>query len=247
MPVLFIFIGPERELVRLCISLNHDVFGFAFLLGIQCGDCKPAESQFGLNTKKAFGPFDECSIQWHVYITAFDQLNDIIFLPFVLEFQCVLKIKGGLGIIVDLEFDLVANLGDHIHLNLFIKVKIGLPSLSRIQHGVIPSIRNDTEVDLGGSLGADVNGIVPEDCLKEFSGNMNLGNRSLCIIYPGCCSSFLPVTLQNVLHILVLVLAERHGCGNPVCLVPDFIEIVILVGRRVVFYDSLDVWRVFKI
>ena len=140
MTVLFILIGPQPEFLGLGISLHNDALGLTLLLRIQSGYSEAAKPELGLDTEQALRTPDQGGVQRQVHITTLDELDYIVFLSLILKLQCIFKVKGCLGVIVDLELDLIADLGDDIHLYLFFKIKISLPSLTGIQHGVIPAV-----------------------------------------------------------------------------------------------------------
>ena len=245
--VLFVFIRADIEFGLLGITLHRDVFGFAFLLRIEGGDRHPPETEFGLDTEKALCSADQVGVQRHVHIACLDELDDVILLPFIFQFQLVLKFEGGFRVVIDFEFNFIADFGDDIHLDLFVEIEVGLPALAGVKHGVVAAVGDDPEVDFCRALGPDIDGVVTKNGFKDLSGDYNLGYDPFGVVNTGCFRPFLPVFGDHGLHVHLLELLEGEGGGNAVTGFPDLIDIIILAGRRIVLNDGFKIGGIFQV
>ena len=124
--VLFVVQTAQLELVGLCAALHGDVLRLALLIGDDGRDGSLAELQFALDTKQLLCTRDEGAVERETDVTSLEQLDDLVFLAFVFQVEFVLVVEGGLGVLVDVEVDLVTDFGHHVELHVGVEVKVGV-------------------------------------------------------------------------------------------------------------------------
>ena len=122
--VFFVVEAAEFEFVGLCAALHGDVLRFTFLIRNDAGNGGVTEFQFRLDTEKLLRTSNQGAVQRETHITGFKQLYDFVFLAFVFQVELVLEIEGGLGVLVDVEIDLIADFRHHVQLNLLVEIKV---------------------------------------------------------------------------------------------------------------------------
>ncbi len=174
--VFFVVEGPYAELAGLGAALHGDGRGFAFLLGEYPGYRGPAELHLGFQSEKALASGNQGAVERKGNIPRFNQFDDLVFLAFVLEFQFVFKIKGSFCIVIGIEFNFIADLGHHAHLDALLEVEVGGAALADVERGIVAAVGEDAKGNFGASLRTDVNGVSSENPVEHLTANMYLGD-----------------------------------------------------------------------
>ena len=215
--VLLVVGGINVEGGGLCASLRRHALGGGFLLREHCLQLQFAKLQVGAHTKERTGTLDERGVGGKGHIARLYQLNDFVFLSLIAQFDVLgVKVKGGIGVVVQVQVHLVAHLAIEVQVYLFVKVKrLGLP-VSDGQRGVVDAFQVGTHLEFCRSLCLDAHAAGTKYLLGWSKVELHVAERELllaltgsvlCIFFPEECLC-LPVLRPP--HILLG--AHQHRC-----------------------------------
>ena len=106
-------------------------------------------------------------------------------------------IESGLGVLVDVEVDFVADLGYHVELDILVEDEVVVALTAFGHRGVVAEAVLEAEGEVNRALGTDVDGIAAEDGFKGLAADIDgrddgvaVGGRT-CVL----ATAFLPVFL----------------------------------------------------
>ena len=123
-PVLVVTVNVYLILRHLCAAFAAHTLALRVLLRHQCLHFQLAELQSYLHAEQRLRAADKTAVQIHRNVTAFYRLDNIVLLAFVRKFQVLLvKTERRLGVVVQVEVQLVAYLAVDRRLDLLVKVE----------------------------------------------------------------------------------------------------------------------------
>ena len=176
--VLFVLVGLEIEFVGLGTAGHRNGFCFRLLLGSDGGHHQFTELELRLHAEQALTTGNQRAVQRQRNITELNQLQDVILLALEFQLHLVFKIEHGLCVVIEVEFDLVADFGKGVQLDILVKIELGdFPLLDR-QRRVVVTVVQHTENQFHIAGRADIDGIAAEDALEDVAADMDLGYQS---------------------------------------------------------------------
>ena len=114
---------------------------------------------------------DERAVEREADVTGFQQLDDLVFLALVFQGEFVLVVERRLCVLVDVEVDLVADLGQHIELDVLVEdeVVMAFAAFGHRRVGAVGVLEAEGEVD--GALRTDIDGVATEDGLEGLAAD----------------------------------------------------------------------------
>ena len=67
---------------------------------------------------------DEGAVKRKTDVTGFQELDDLVFFALVFQGELVLVVEGRLGVLVDIEVNLVSDFGHHVELDVLLEDKV---------------------------------------------------------------------------------------------------------------------------
>ena len=105
-------------------------------------------------------------------------MQDVILFPFKFEFHLLLKIKHSLGVVVEVELNLITDFREGVQLDVLIEIELGNPALFDGECIVIGTVVQHTKNQLDIAGGTDVDGVATEDGLENVAAHVELRNQS---------------------------------------------------------------------
>ena len=174
--VFFVIQTAELEFIGLRPALHGNVFRFAFLLRKDGSYGSATELKLGFDPFQSLTSSDKGSVEGHIHVTGFDELNNFIFFSFVFEGQFVFKLKSSFGVVIGFELNFIANFGNHVHLNLLVEVEVGGSALPHIKLRVFAQHATYAKGHLCRALRSDVNGVAAKNLVENLSADINFGD-----------------------------------------------------------------------
>ena len=247
--VFLVVEAAQLEVVGLCAALHGDVLRLALLVRHNRRNGGLAKLQLALHTKQLLGAGDKGAVERETDVTSLKELDDFVFLALVFQVELVLVVEGRLGVLVDVEVDLVADFGNHVHLDIHIHDEIVVAFPLFAARGVVAVGVLEAESQVDGALWTDVDGIAAEDGLEALAADEH-GRDDRVAIGGGAgilASAFLPVFLY-ALAVLVLKIFVLGQCGGRVVIeIADAPFESVLARQRVVDDFGLVVRRVVEV
>src|SRR5690554_1764521 len=182
MSVAVVLVGCHFKILGLGAALDVHDGGLSFLLRKDGLHVELAELHFGLYSKKTLASCNEGSGQGEADVSGFNIFDDVVFLAGVFQTDLVFKIEGGFGIVVDAQFQAVANGTLDVHLNALVKIEGGGLAHALLQGGVVDFGGADTQTEFGDALGSNVDDVAAEYGFKGFSAYP----KATELVVPGC-------------------------------------------------------------
>ena len=249
MTVFLVFQAAELKLVGLCAALNGDVLRLALLVGDDGRHGGLAELQFRLHTEQLLCTCDKRAVEREADVTGFQQLDDFVFLALVFQVELVLVVESRLGVLVNVEVDLVADLGNHVELQIGVEHKVVVAFAALGHRGIVAEAVLEAEGEVDGALGTDVDGVAAEDGLKGLAANVErrddgtaVGGRT-CVL----ATAFLPVLLYAFFVLILKIFALRKSGGGIVVELADAALEGVLSGQRVIDDFGIEVVGVVEV
>ena len=146
-------------------------------------------------------------------IGGLEQLQDIVLLAFVLKLDFVLKVESGLSVPVNVEIEQVTYLSVKADLEVFIKVESSDTAPVGIEHRVITVVIDylECEVCTARRIDADIGD--GQQSVHLLAYLVESGYAAQQPVVRRCIAhrrTFIPVFLHQLVHLIVLILFERH-------------------------------------
>ena len=170
--VFFVVQAAESEFVSLCAPLHGNVLLLTLLIGNDGRNGGVAKFQLALDTEQLLRTRDERAVEGETYVTCLQQLDDFVFLAFVFQGELVLIVEGRLGVLVDVEVDLVADSGHHVELDVLLEDEVVVAFAAFAQRFVVAETVLEAESEVDGALGTDVDGVAAEYGLKGLAAHI---------------------------------------------------------------------------
>ena len=122
-PVRLILIALDVEFGRGSPTLYIDALALRTLLREHGGNHGIPKLELALQTKQALRSRYQTTVQRHVDVPHLQALDDIVFLPFEVQFKFVIKGERSFRIPVDAQLQPVPNFSRDIHLNALAKIE----------------------------------------------------------------------------------------------------------------------------
>ena len=210
------------------------------LLRQDIGHGKPAKLQLRFDTPKALGTGNKRCRQGQAHITRFYFLNDFIFVARVFQLHLVFKIEGSRGVVVEGKLHLLANLSQHIGVDIHIEIETALPALVFGKDGVAYVLKATAKGKVDISLGANVHSGAPKKPVEQLTSGIQAGVGSLSTQKALCCRALYPVVGDGLIHFRFHVLFETEVLWLPVIQTADLFIVNVLAGFRVVLEHRLN-------
>ena len=98
------------------------------------------------DTKEAAGALDKGRVGWERDITGLDEFDDFIFLAVVFQLHVLrIEVKGGIGVVVEVEVHFVADLTVDVEVDLLIEVHCGGLAVANWQRRVVDILECSAE------------------------------------------------------------------------------------------------------
>ena len=154
---------------------------------------------------------DEGAVEREAHIACLQQLDDFVFLAFVFQGEFVLIVEGGLGVLVDVEIDFVADFCNHIELHIRLKDEVVVAFATLAHRRVVVVVVLEAEGHVDGTLRADVDGVAAEDGFEGLAADEHgrddgraIGGRARVL-----AAAFLPIFLNTLTVLIFKIFALR--------------------------------------
>ena len=154
--VVFVLVGAYLEFLCAGSALHLQILCAGLFLTHHGVDGEFSKLQFGVESEELLATFDECCVERERDVGGFEQLNDIVFLTFVFQFDLVLEVEGRLCIPVEVKVDKVAYFGVETDLDVFIKIEGGDAAFGHVERGIFPVVVYHLESKVGATGGGDL-------------------------------------------------------------------------------------------
>ena len=184
---------------------------------------------------------DEGAVEREANVTSLEQLDDFVLFAFVFQLHQVLIIEGGLGILVDVEVDFVADFCDDIELYILVEVEIGGVLLG--DGGIATVVVLDAKGEVNRALGTNVDGVAAKDEVESLSANIQrrddgvavLGGTGVLLL------AGLPVFLYPLAVLVIKIVFLRHCGGDLVLKIAYLVLEGVLTSDGIVYHLVGDV------
>ena len=158
------YIQLERSELHATLA-RHTLRG-RLLLREHCLQLEFSKLHIGSQTEEAAGTLDKRRVAREGNITRLNQLDNFILLAVILQLHVLrIVVEGGIGVVIQVEVHLVANLTVQIQINLLIEVHHRGLSVADRQRRVVDILLVDTKLQFGSTLGLDTDSTGTEDFL----------------------------------------------------------------------------------
>src|SRR5690606_20641154 len=123
--------------LHLCAIFNLHTFHFRTLLRKHRSNTQSAELQLSFKPEQTLCAFNERSSERKGYVSGFNVFDNIIFFALILKFNLVFEIERSLSIVVEVQFQLIANFAHYVHINIHIEIETSLSALTLRKNGII--------------------------------------------------------------------------------------------------------------
>ena len=180
--VFLVFHSRDLVVRRLRAALAADALRGALLLADYGLQLQFAELHIGAQTEEAADAVNQVAVRGHRDITRLHQLDDLVLLAVVFQFQLLgIEIEGGIGVVVDVHVDLVAHLTRHAEVDFLVEVEAeGLPAVGS-QRGVLHVLVGAADLQLCRALGLDLHAARSEDLLGRSQAELDVGEVELAL------------------------------------------------------------------
>ena len=154
MAVFFIVGSIDLEGRELCTALCRHALGCRLLLRGNELELELAKLQVGAQAKERGRALDQRRVAGERHVTGLNELYDLVFLAVILELEVLrVEVEGGVGVVVKVHVDLVANLSVDVEVYLLVKVDIGCLAVSDGQRRVVDVLHRGAKLQFCRSLG----------------------------------------------------------------------------------------------
>ena len=130
----------------------------------------------GSQTEEAAGTLDKRRVAREGNITRLNQFDDFILLAIILQLHVLrIIVEGGIGVVIQVEIHLVANLTVQIQINLLIEVHHRGLSVADRQRRVVDILLVDTKLQFGRTLRLHPDAARTEDFLSRSQVEVHIG------------------------------------------------------------------------
>ena len=219
--------GAELEGVCLAAALARDAGAGTLLLADHCLHLQLAELEVGAQTEEAADAWHQAHIAGERHVASLDEFHNFVFLSVVLQLHVLLvEVKGSLGVIVQVQINLVAHLAVHREIDFLVEVKAERLSAAGGQSWVVHPLHVGTHFQFGTSLSLQLHAARSENLLGRTQVEVHVGEVELVLSFVLECLavSHAVVALHALLEAPCLVFLGRHqyggvkiACGHAQC------------------------------
>ena len=168
------YIQLERSELHATLA-RHTLRG-RLLLREHCLQLEFSKLHIGSQTEEAAGTLDKRRVAREGNITRLNQLDDFILLAVILQLHVLrIVVEGGIGVVIQVEVHLVANLTVQIQINLLIEVHHRGLSVADRQRRVVDILLVDTKLQFGRTLRLHPDAARTEDFLSRSQVEVHIG------------------------------------------------------------------------
>ena len=151
--VLLVVGSINLEGCCLCAAFRGDALRGRLLLRQHRLQLQLAELHVGTDAEKAAGTLHQRVVRGEGDVAGLDELDNLVLLAVVLQLQvlCV-EVEGGVGVVVEVEVHLVADLGIGTEVDFLVEVEARGLTVTDRQRGVVDVLQRSTHLQLGRSL-----------------------------------------------------------------------------------------------
>lgn len=252
--VLLVFVSAEIEFGLLRPARDSDGLRGTLFPGSHRRDKQVTELELRLHTEQTLATRNQGAVQREGDVTEFNQLQNVIFLTVVFEFDLVC-LGGGYGQfisgVVQVELDFVTDFGQQVQLDILVKVKLQILSLFNGNIEIVSLGEFDAQFQPDVSRRSNVYRVTAEDALKNITSDVQLrdqaatgaGFRSA----PDTTALVLPVVVDALLQVVVDVLIDIHVCTRSERGVTGHVLEIVRIGYRVVDDRRSDARRILEV
>lgn len=238
MLVFIVLVPRDFKILKEGTPLEVDPLLLGPRLGSYTGKSKMAKLSFRFDPEEFLSPLDQAGPQRKADITCINFFDDFIFtelITVVIQFHHIVEIKSGLAVVTGIEVEFFTNLALEVHLDVHVKVKIGLPLLPDGQGRVFYILIIGSEREIDVALGFDFNGIASKEAVDQCFLDINfLHGVPAGGLTPGRTSGeFVEIILLKLFVFVPNVFLKGHGTGTDVFGTDPFGEDVP-VGLRII-------------
>ena len=234
----------------LCAALGRYTLRRGFLLRQYRLQFQLTKLHIGTDTEKATGSLHERVVRGETHVTGLHEFDNLVFLALVFQFQVLgIKVKGGIGVVVQVHVYLVTHPTVHVQVDLLVEVEgCGLTVADR-QRGVVDVLHRHSQLQLCRSLCLDAHTARAEYLLGRSQVEVHIGKRELVL-----------ALVLNVLHVLLAeevaqrpflhpltILLGRHQHRGIQVRVADLRADIVHIGRIVILHRLTDILGVSQV
>ena len=214
-PVGFVVVSTDVELLRLGAAFNFDLLALAFLLGENGRVVQTSPLGLQLDTEQTLAPRNQGSREGHGNVPRLEIFQDVILFPLEANVHLVLKIEERFRIVIRSQVNFVANLSTDVELDALVKIKRRDAALAFGNPRVLGVGNVDTKREFRRTLGLYFDFVAAENGFEQFAVHRQLwGERTLRLIVFGL--EVIPIFRQVAGDVVVEVFVERQERRRPV-------------------------------
>ena len=244
MAVLFVVGHIHLEGCGLCAALGGNDLRRRFLLRQYRLESQFTKLHISTDTKEAAGALHERVVRGETHVTGLNELDDLVFLALVFQFQVLgIEVEGSIGVVVQVHVHLVTHPTVHVQVDLLVEVEgCGLTVADR-QRGVVDVLHRHSQLQFCRSLCLDAHTARAEDLLGWSQVEVHIGKRELVlalVLYVLHVLLAEEVAQRPFLHPLAILLG-RHQHGGIQVRVADLRADIVHIGRIVILHRLTDI------
>ena len=201
-----------------------------------------AELQFGFKAEERLGAFDQLAPERQAYVTGLDLAQDVVLgkgLRVVVQFDLVVEVKGRPGVVVGVQLEFVADLADHVHVDVHVEVEDRVAAELLDDEGVVLKLVVDAETEVYPTLGLDADFGPAEEVGDQVRVELDVGqwvaDAYVQVTYAYAAEAFEIVVALLLVAVALVFLKSQYRRGAEVETTEPFADDVH-AGFGVIFH-----------
>ena len=245
--VFLVLIRLDLKGLRAGTALHGHRLALRPLVGDDGRQPELAELHLRLDAEQLLSSGDQGALGCKGCITDLDLSEDILAAARIIEFQLVLEIKGGQGIVTDRHLHFIADITHHVQVGRHVEVQPPILSCPFRKGWILNvlSLVSGRQVDL--SLWFDIDLTVPKEPVEQILTHRQFRLLRLPVEQTGHIGTIPEIGLLGFPRLYPHEFVEGQGCGLPVILAADLFDDDVLFGGRVIHDGISDIRRIPKV
>ena len=166
-PVTVIIQSKHFKILDRSSAFGHHRFGLGFLFRKYSSDGCFSKLQFGFNPEQTLGAFNQGTVQGHTHVTNLYFLDNVVFRRRIFQLDQVLKSKGRLGVVIDIDIQSSSHFSHQTHAYSLVKIKRSGRSVSGRKCGIVLFCIAQSEVHFYGTRWFHVDGVAAKNGFEK--------------------------------------------------------------------------------